>query len=97
MALDTMVDAAQILNGLGANSYRVLLTNVPPAPQKDGSYARQALQELNLPLFKCQIRSAKAFKKASERGVTVDRAPAQPRKLRLSPPAPDERGLAHIN
>jgi chromosome partitioning protein len=72
MALDTMVDAAQILNGLGANSYRVLLTNVPPSPQKDGLYARQALQELNLPLFKCQIRSAKAFKKASERGVTVD-------------------------
>ena len=72
MALDTMVDAAQILTGLGANSYRVLLTNVPPSPQKDGLYARQALQELNLPLFKCQIRSAKAFKKASERGVTVD-------------------------
>jgi chromosome partitioning protein len=72
MALDTMVDAAQILNGLGANSYRVLLTNVPPSPQKDGLYARQALQQLNLPLFNCQIRSAKAFKKASERGVTVD-------------------------
>jgi chromosome partitioning protein len=67
-----MVDAAQILNGLGADSYRVLLTNVPPAPQKDGIYARQALQQLDLPLFKCQIRSAKAFKKASERGVTVD-------------------------
>ena len=72
MALDTMTDAAAELHQLQANSYRVLLTNVPPLPQKDGQYARDVLHQLNLPLFKCQIRAAKAFKKASERGITVD-------------------------
>lgn len=72
MALDTMMDAAAELTRLEAASYRILLTNVPPAPQKDGQYARDILTELRLPVFECQIRSAKAFKKAAERGCTVD-------------------------
>jgi chromosome partitioning protein len=72
MALDTMVEAATKLNALRKDSFRVLLTNVPPAPQRDGAEAREVLQQLNLPVFGAQIRMAKAFKRASERGVTVD-------------------------
>jgi chromosome partitioning protein len=72
MALETMESAVEKLKQLNSNSYRILLTKVPPAPQKDGEYAREALEAMNMPLFKTQIRSAKAFLKASERGWTVD-------------------------
>jgi chromosome partitioning protein len=72
MALDTMVAAAQELTKFEAVAYRILLTRVPPAPQKDAMYAREMLQQLNLPVFNAQIREAKAFKRAAERGCTVD-------------------------
>lgn len=58
---------------LGATNYRVLLVNVPPPPQKDGEEYRSLLADLQIPVFKRSIRSAKAFRKASMQGCTVDR------------------------
>ena len=57
---------------LGAHNYRVLLSNVPPPPQRDGDEYRSLLNDLRIPLFRRSIRSAKAFKKASMLGCTVD-------------------------
>ncbi len=57
---------------LNATNYRVLLVNVPPAPQKDGEEYRALLADLGIPTFKHAIRSMKAFKKASVQGCTVD-------------------------
>jgi chromosome partitioning protein len=58
---------------LGATNYRVLLVNVPPLPQRDGEEYRALLSDLDIPLFRRSIRSAKAFRKASMQGCTVDR------------------------
>ena len=58
---------------LGATNYRVLLVNVPPPPQRDGDEYRSLLSDLQIPVFKRSIRSAKAFRKASMQGCTVDR------------------------
>jgi len=65
----------------GSSSYRVLLTNVPPTPQRDGDDARELLQSLNLPVFKRHIRSVKAFKRAAILGCTVREVPGDERSL----------------
>lgn len=57
---------------LGATNYKVLLVNVPPAPQRDGEEYRALLADLGIPTFKRSIRSMKAFRKASVQGCTVD-------------------------
>jgi chromosome partitioning protein len=63
-SLRTLLEAAQELTALNASTLRILLTNVPPHPQKDGAEARRSLEQLTLPLFKGQIRQAKGFKHA---------------------------------
>ena len=70
-SLRTLLLAKEALANLNSNKFKVLLTNVPPAPQKDGDLAREQLEKLGYPIFKAQIRSAKAFKRAAIRGVTV--------------------------
>lgn len=69
LALDAMMQTVDLLDELGANSYRVLLTLVPPAPRKTGEQARAALS--GLPLFAKAVRRAAAFEKASLQGVPV--------------------------
>lgn len=65
---------------LQATNYRVLLVNVPPPPQKDGTEYRALLEDLGIPVFKRAIRSMKAFKRASVQGCTVDRVTDDPRR-----------------
>lgn len=57
---------------MAATNYRVLLVNVPPPPQRDGEDYRSLLADLKIPLFSSNIRSMKAFKRASVQGCTVD-------------------------
>jgi chromosome partitioning protein len=71
MSLDTLNETIDSLRGLETGKFRVLLTNIPPKPQKDGEAARAALEAMGLPTFKTQIRRSKAFERAAERGVTV--------------------------
>jgi chromosome partitioning protein len=71
-AVATLRILFQQFNALEASNYRVLLTNIPPPPQRDGAEYRMLLSELNIPMFSSSIRSLKAFKRASERGCTVD-------------------------
>ncbi|MEL6555445.1 MAG: ParA family protein [Cyanobacteria bacterium J06621_11] len=70
LALDAMIQTIDLLDELGAQSYRVLLTMVPSAPRKTGPQARAALK--GLPLFSKSIRRAAAFEKASLTGIPVN-------------------------
>jgi chromosome partitioning protein len=58
---------------LATNKYRILLTNIPPLPQQDGPEYRALLTEFGMPLFSTNIRSLKAFKRASQFGTTVEK------------------------
>lgn len=59
------------LQAAGATNYRVLLTDVPPAPSTDGHEARAALLDEGVPVFSQPIRRAAAFNKAALAGVPV--------------------------
>ncbi len=53
--------------------YRLLITNVPPEPQKDGRRTRDLLTEYGSPIFDSMIRSYKCFRTATEFGTSVNR------------------------
>ena len=57
----------------------VLLTNVPPLPQRDGEYAREFLKSAGLPLFETSIRSYKCYRTAWNRGTIVELIRDDPR------------------
>jgi chromosome partitioning protein len=52
--------------------FRVLLTIIPPKPNRDGEEAEAFLDEHRLPRFKSGIRRLVAFQRAVMQGVTVD-------------------------
>jgi chromosome partitioning protein len=56
-------------------NFRILLTMVPPAPQKDGEEAFQLLKEMGYPVLDRKIRSLKAYKNAAAYGKTVQKVP----------------------
>jgi len=62
------------LQSIGAKSYKVLLTIVPPKPSRDGEEARQMLKKGAVPVFKSQISRLVAFQKAALEGVPVNLA-----------------------
>jgi chromosome partitioning protein len=72
LSLDALMLTVQALNALGANSYRVLLTIMPPKPNRDGEEAGATLKDLNIPAFQGGIHRFIAFQKAAFKGVTVD-------------------------
>ncbi|MFC4640006.1 ParA family protein [Deinococcus hohokamensis] len=55
----------------GVTNYRVLITDVPPAPSTDGHEARSALMEMGVPVFARDVRRATAFNKAALAGIPV--------------------------
>ena len=59
----------------------ILLTNVPPPPQKDGEYARELLKANGFPLFDTTMRSYKCYRTAQTRGVTVEHVRDDPRSV----------------
>lgn len=62
-----MVDALHDLD----TEYRILLTIVPPKPNKAGVEARAALDNAELPIFQASIRRLAVFQKAALEGVPV--------------------------
>ncbi len=73
MAIDALLLTVQALEKANAKNYRVLLTVVPPRPNRDGEEARLMLASRGLPLFKGEIKRLIAFQKASLAGVPVNR------------------------
>jgi chromosome partitioning protein len=71
--LDTegLVLTIEALTAIGASSYRVLLTKVPPPPETEGSLLRSELAGQGIPLFAADIPRLKAFEKAAAQGVPV--------------------------
>jgi chromosome partitioning protein len=51
--------------------YRVFLTIVPPAPNKEADTIKQDLQNSGIPFFQTTIRRSVAYSKAALAGVTV--------------------------
>jgi chromosome partitioning protein len=71
LGLHALLQTVEALESIQAASYKVLLSIVPPLPDRDGEEARTLLQERNLPHFGAYIRRLAAFKKAVLGGVTV--------------------------
>ena len=71
--LDTegLVLTIEALTVIGASSYKVLLTKVPPPPEMEGSQLRRELAGQGIPLFAADIPRLKAFEKAAAQGVPV--------------------------
>jgi chromosome partitioning protein len=73
MAIQALEDARLDLGRMGAENYRVLLTIIPPLPNRDGEEARQYLTAQGMPVFQGGIRRIVAFQRAALAGVTVDK------------------------
>ena len=71
LALDALLQTVDILQTLGNERYRILLTMSHPKPVKMAQQARAALLESELPLFQTDIRRFIAYEKASLEGVPV--------------------------
>jgi chromosome partitioning protein len=70
---DGLVLTIEALRKIGATSFKVLLTKVPPPPEQEGGQLRAELNSQDIPLFAVDIPRLKAFEKAAAAGVTVDR------------------------
>lgn len=62
----------QMLSHLDGQTFRVLLTMIPPKPSNRGSEARAAIESAGLPVFATDVRYLDAFKKAAEQGKPVN-------------------------
>ncbi len=71
LSLDALLQTVDALRSLGASSYRVLLTIVPPLPNRDGEDAQALLLSRDLPVFGTRIRRLVAFQRAALQGVPV--------------------------
>jgi chromosome partitioning protein len=69
LSVDALLQTVELLETLGSERYRILLTMVHPKPIRMADMAREALGDL--PLFKGYIRRYLAYEKASLSGVPV--------------------------
>lgn len=72
-SLDTysLIQTIQALRQLGADKYRVLLTKVPPPPEREALHLRELLLAQKVPLFTAEIPRLKAFEKSAASGMVV--------------------------
>jgi chromosome partitioning protein len=61
----------QMFSHLSGQTFKVLLTLVPPKPSNRGAEARAAIESAKLPIFSADVRYFDAFKKAAEQGCIV--------------------------
>lgn len=71
LSMSAMLLTVDALRTLKAESFRILLTIVPPPPNHDAADARQSLTAAGLPLFESEIRRFIAYSKAALAGVIV--------------------------
>jgi chromosome partitioning protein len=75
MALEALLTTVEELKKLGSTNYRILLSIVHPNSSQSTEDIRKQFQEMNLPVFKNEIRQLAVFKKAALLGVPVYDAP----------------------
>lgn len=71
LSLDALSLSLAMLKQLSTCHYKVLLTVVPPKPNRDAEDARAMLSSADVPLFKTSIRRLIAFQRAALQGVPV--------------------------
>lgn len=71
LSLDALKLTVKALETIGNDRYRILLTIIPPKPNRDAEDARAMLKEMKLPVFKNQVQRLMAFQKAALAGVPV--------------------------
>ena len=71
ISLQVLGDTVEALKKIDAGNFRVLLTIIPPRPNRDGEEARSYLSGCCVPLFASGIRRLVAFQRAALEGVTV--------------------------
>jgi chromosome partitioning protein len=71
ISLQVLGDTVEALKKIGAVNYRILLTIIPPKPNRDGDEARAYLTSSGVPLFAGGIRRLVAFQRAALEGVTI--------------------------
>jgi chromosome partitioning protein len=72
LSIDALVLTINSLKTVGATQYRVLLTIVPPAPNRDGERAREALTDAGYALFASWIPRLVVYQRAAGLGVAAD-------------------------
>lgn len=70
--LRVLIQAIDVLKGI-KTPYKVLLTNVPPRPSRDGQNAKDTLMTLDVPVFKQTVRRTVWLDRAALEGVTVNK------------------------
>ncbi len=71
LSLDALMLTVDVLHKIGARHYAVLLTIVPPRPNRDGEEAMKALLAAELPVFPHIVRRFVAYQRAAVLGVPV--------------------------
>ncbi|NEQ64567.1 MAG: ParA family protein [Symploca sp. SIO1B1] len=71
LALQATLQMVDALHALETN-YKILLTLIPPYPNRSGEEARKAIANAGLPLFETGIRRLAVFQKAALEGVPVN-------------------------
>ncbi len=72
---DGLGQTIRALQEIGTGAYRVLLTKVPPPPEKEAAELREFLAGLSVPMFQAEVPELKAFKKAASAGQIVSQTP----------------------
>jgi chromosome partitioning protein len=71
LALGATLQMVDFLKSLQTN-YKILLTLIPPYPNRTGEDARAALERAELPIFKSGIKRLAVFQRAALEGVPVN-------------------------
>jgi chromosome partitioning protein len=61
----------EISEAVESANYKLLITLVPPAPNRQGEDLREALKKNEIPVFENMIRRTVSFAQAAEKGVLV--------------------------
>lgn len=69
---DGLGQTIRALQEIGTGAYRVLLTKVPPPPEKEGAELRALLVSQSVPVLTAEIPRLKAFEKAAASGQIVN-------------------------
>ena len=64
MSIEALMSTVDLLQSIGDGRYKILITIIPPYPERDGEEARRMLDGSGYPLFASGMREAKAFKLA---------------------------------
>lgn len=69
--INSLEPTLEITKFLNSNNYMLLITMVPPAPNKQGEELQAALRKNKIPVFNSTVRRTVSFGQAAEQGCLV--------------------------